>query len=282
MIDGPNIVGSFIGHADRTFDVKCNASSNHLLTSSEDGCVKLWNTKTYKCISTIVHNKHAEVLRSSWSFDDDQVLSKIYTAGSDGNAIIWANNPDRSDDSKQQQQQGGSIQMHKEHVFQHGSDSQLYVCEARADRMDLMVACDNRLILWDLHTLQPARTYSFYQLNDESDAAVAASTSRGSVFGGVRNQRNEIFVFDAKPDPSMHDLIGLALSDSSIRFVDLRCAAKQAMDSSISLPDQTSLSIDSLGHATSVSCCVDSDYCNDLTIYLLTICLSSTDNNLLS
>jgi len=248
MIDGPNIVGSFIGHADRTFDVKCNASSNHLLTSSEDGCVKLWNTKTYKCISTIVHNKRAEVLRSSWSYDDDHVLSKIYTAGSDGNAIIWANNPDRSDDNSN----GGSIKMHKEHVFQHGSDSQLYVCEARGDHMDLMVACDNRLILWDLHTLQPARTYSFYQLNDES--AAAASTVSGSVFGGVRNQRNEIFVFDAKPDPLMHDLIGLALSDSSIRFVDLRCAAEQTMDSSISLPDQTSLSIDSLGHATSVSC----------------------------
>lgn len=255
MIDGPNIVGSFIGHADRTFDVKCNSSSNHLLTSSEDGCVKLWNTKTYKCISTIVHNKRAEVLRSSWSYDDDRVLSKIYTAGSDGNAIIWANNPDRSDD-KQQQQQGGSVKMHKEHVFQHGSDSQLYVCEARAGNssMDLMVACDNRLILWDLQTLQPARTYSFYQLYDGSGAAAATAAASGSVFGGVRNQRNEIFAFDAKPDPSMHDLIGLALSDSSIRFVDLRCAAEQTMDSSISLPDQTSLSIDSLGHATSVSC----------------------------
>jgi len=190
----------------------------------------------------MVHNKQAEVLRSSWSYYN-QVLTKIYTAGSDGNAIIWSNCT-----LDQQQQQGGGVQMHKEHVFQHGTDSQLYVCEARVDSMDLMVACDNRLILWDLHSLQPAKTYSFYQLDDEPGGG-----SGGITFGGARNQRNEIFAFDAKPDPSMHNLIGLALSDSSIRFVDLRCTAEQTMDKSISLPDQTSLSIDGLGHATSVS-----------------------------
>lgn len=229
------IYRSYIGHKDRIFDIKYCQYTNQILSSSEDGSSKLWNAQSNKCVATMMHNKEAEVLRSTFIYSNN-VLNFINTAGSDGNAIIW-----KYDENEIQEKN----KIKKIHVFEHGEESQIYACESRTSTNELMIATDNRLIIWDLQTYNLSKIYDFYQLKSDN-----LSTN---TFGGERNPSNEVYAFDAKLCPTMDSIIGIALSDSSIRLIDVRNSNQQTDNMAISLASQTKITSDKLGHATSVS-----------------------------
>jgi hypothetical protein len=221
------VKNSFIGHKDKTFDVRLSAARKQLLSASEDGSCKVWDQETHKCSLTIVHNKAVEVLRAAFL---DSVEGGICTAGADGNAIIW-----------REEEEGGSRKARKVQVLEHGAEAQLYACETMHKSSDLLVAADNRMFIWDLNTFQPSRVYQF-------NGRLSSSES----FGGHRNPENEVYMFDAKSQPESHCLVGAAMSDSTVRLIDTRCA-DQASAQVVTLDLQEGLGSIKLGHATSVS-----------------------------
>ncbi|KAJ1437268.1 WD40-repeat-containing domain protein [Ochromonadaceae sp. CCMP2298] len=219
-------VKSFIGHKDRTFDLRLSAARKQLLSASEDGSCKVWDVETKKCALTIVHNKAVEVLRAAFL---DSVEGGICTAGADGNAVIW----------REEEEEGGSRKARKVHVLEHGAESQIYVCETMQKCSDLLVAADNRMIVWDLHSFQASRIYQFN----------AEATQES--FGGHRNPDNAVFVFDAKSQPDAASMVGATMSDSTVRLIDMRC--EQASAQVVALDLQQGLGGIKLGHATSIN-----------------------------
>lgn len=216
---------TFIGHKDRAFDVRCS-SEQCLISGSEDGTSKVWDVRTGKCQNTLIHNKEAEVLRAT--FLPDEI--GLCTCGSDGNAVLWTSI----------QQEGGGENFQRSHIFEHGKDAQIYVCEvSNQSQSEIVIAAENFLVVWDVSTLQQASLCTFGDTDDS-----------GPSFGGHRNPENSVFVFDAKINPKDHCVIGVALSDSSIRMLDRRCAPDQCISPFLSKP--ISSEIANIGHATSV------------------------------
>lgn len=225
VVEKATISRSFIGHKDRAFDVRYSADDYNMISGSEDGTSKVWDVKTGKCIKTLVHNKAAEVLRATFLSNPH---SGLCTCGSDGNAVLWTD-------------QEGSGNMQRAHVFEHGKDAQIYVCEvSNQAQSNMMVAAENFLVVWDVNSLQQASLHTFGDTDDT-----------GPSFGGHRNPENNVFVFDAKMNPVDNSIIGVALSDSSIRMLDLRCSPEQSISPFLSKP--VSSQITNIGHATSVS-----------------------------
>lgn len=225
-----HISKSFIGHKDRTFDLKFSQQRNQLLSSSEDGTCKIWDASSGKCCASIAHNKEAEVLRAEFLGAPG---TGICSGGSDGNVILWS-----VDDS--------TFEVKKLHVLQHGPEAQIYVCESpHSGPSSLIVAAENFLVVWDLETLQQSRMFTFHEL----------APGKGEVqepgFGGHRNPDNNVFVFDGKICPVQNEVVGVALSDSTIRMVDYRAPSDEAY-SIIHLARQFPQKV---GHATSVSAC---------------------------
>jgi WD40 repeat protein len=224
-----SIAKSFLGHKGRAFDVRFDMAGQKLITASEDGTCKVWDYSNSRCLKTIIHNKEAEVLRATFL---DNI--GICTSGSDGNAVLWSVEDCRDPTAK----------VEKAHVFEHGEEAQIYVCETI--NTDLLIAADNFMVLWDLTTLQQRRKYEFFDNADPSDP------ERPS-FGGHRNPDNDVYVFDAKINPANSDIISVALSDSTTRVLDTRTPGSEAI-ASVSLARLFAGSSEKIGHATSVRC----------------------------
>lgn len=228
-----NIKKSFIGHKDRTFDLRYSSQRDLLLSASEDGTCKIWDAKTGKCSASIVHNKEAEVLRACFLGAPEV---GVCTGGSDGNVILWSVDKGAS----------GTSEVKKLHVLQHGAEAQMYVCETPShESSDLIVAAENFLVVWDLDSLQQSRVFNFQEL------AAGRGEVQGPGFGGHRNPENNVFVFDAKICPALDQVIGVALSDSTIRMLDSRAPSSEAY-STIHLARQVDTATVKIGHATSV------------------------------
>ena len=103
------IVGSFIGHTARSFDVQLCNDSLHCISASEDGTARLWDISSRKCIATLKHNVKSEVLRVG-SIDE-----LLCTCGSDGRVVLW-----------QKDEKGSGFSA--VHEVSHG-DNQIYACE---------------------------------------------------------------------------------------------------------------------------------------------------------
>jgi len=234
-----SISKSLIGHhKDRTFDLKYSQQRNQLLSASEDGTCKIWDANTGKCLTSIVHNKDAEVLRAEFLSSPEV---SICSGGSDGNVILWS-----VDDS--------TSEVKKLHVLQHSPEAQIYVCESpHNDPASLIIAAENYLVGWDLETLQQSRMFTFH------DLAPGKGEVQEPGFGGHRNPENNVFVFDGKICPIQNEVVGVALSDSTIRMVDYRASSLEAY-SIIHLARQFPQKV---GHATSVSILCDLHFVSD-------------------
>ena len=234
MIHNPN---SLIGHQGRCFDLRFfnqnnDSQENLLLSASEDGTAKLWNTKAKKCLHTFQHNKSSEVLRANFLCLPDGTSEKLCTAGSDGKAVIWKYGPEEKPSVI--------------HNISHQSEeSQIYVCETNpAEPQHLLTAADNHLYLWDIEhsSYSKAHNWEFF-----------VSDEKGTHFGGAeRNPNAESYVFDAKWSPDTPNLLTVILSDNTMKLIDIR--TKEAI--SLSFPvevysEEQSNSI-KLGHPTSV------------------------------
>jgi WD40 repeat protein len=210
---------SLIGHQGRCFDLRFSSEDTDplLLSSSEDGTAKLWDTDKRKCLQTFVHNKSCEVLRSSFlpirSDTSDNNSSFLCTAGSDGKVIIWKYSTDSSSNEKPCVLQQLS---HK------NEESQIYVCEYNPlQRNLLLTAADNQLRLWDLEASNSPSVVS-YQHSFCWDFYCSDSVSDDH-FGGIeRNPDREAYVFDAKWHPSLPNIILSILSDNTMKKIDIR------------------------------------------------------------
>lgn len=182
-----------------------------------------------------MHNKNAEVLRCCFlatESDDDQM---ICTAGSDGNIIIWKN--DIKTDSNNTQ-----VKFHKEQTVRHDDKSQIYTCEAllqnnKSSRQFITAADDSKLCLWDLNRLDSPLEWTFQSISEIG-------------FGGERNPNNLAYLFDAKQNYSSHNTLAVAVSDGSIRSIDIR--EKSTSNSIFTLNHKELCNQSSIGYATSV------------------------------
>ena len=104
-----SIIGSFIGHTARSFDVQLCCDFSRCISGSEDGTAKVWDIKTRKCHATLKHNVKSEVLRVG------RVEKLLCTCGSDGRAVLW-----------QEDDNNGTYSA--VHEIDHG-DNQIYACE---------------------------------------------------------------------------------------------------------------------------------------------------------
>ena len=168
-----------------------------------------------------MHCKEDEVLRVS--FVDG--IKVICTAGADGNVIVWA-------ESKPAEpifdQEGTKVVNHKRHYHKvctlgHG-EGQVYVCErlhapsptttsSEGLSGGIITAADNMLYLWDLglNAVSEPRTWTFQNLANGYDKA----------YGGPRNEENMAFIFDAKSSNRQPEVLVVALSDGTVRVVDI-------------------------------------------------------------
>jgi WD40 repeat protein len=211
---------SLIGHQGRCFDLRFSSEDIDplLLSSSEDGTAKLWDTNKRKCLQTFVHNKSCEVLRSSFlpslqSNMSDKNVSFLCTAGSDGKVVLWKYSTDVSSN------QTPCVLQQLSHK---NEESQIYVCEYNPlQRNLLLTAADNQLRLWDLEVSAASSSVS-YQQSFCWDFYCSDSQSDDCFGGTQRNPDREAYVFDAKWHPSFSDIILSILSDNTMKEIDIR------------------------------------------------------------
>ena len=259
------IQGSLLGHQGRCFDLRFHPVDNNvLLSASEDGSVKLWNVEKRSCLQTFVHNKEAEALRAGF------INKYVCSAGSDGKVHLWShldeNDASASNTSETAQDSSnkapntskGHTKGKKVHTLQHRTESsQVYVCEAQvlsnattASYQEaltstlLLTAADSDVYLWDVEYSTAATRMWNYTTSTEDETAV---------FGGIhRNPDKEVFVFDTKWCPNSPHEAALALSDSTIRLLDIRQSQSSVLSLSLAIEELEQSGV-KLGHATSVN-----------------------------
>ncbi len=235
QLDDVKIHGNLIGHQGRCFDLRLQPDdSNRLLSASEDGNAKLWDIGKRSCIHTFVHNKNCEVLRSAFVSSD-----RVCTTGSDGKVMIWNSRTDILQSSTPSA------------TLAHSNESsQIYVCEPLPSSTDgsgvhgsplMLTAADSEVYLWDIDSQQ---TNSIWQFTTPS--------SQIEGFGGdSRNPNRDVYVFDAKWRPNACHEAVVALSDSTLRILDVR-HKNPAMTLSLEIEELAVAGLN-LGHATSVN-----------------------------
>ena len=182
----------------------------------------------------------------------------ITTCGSDGKAIIWKRYNDESGDvidseknedekalsSSAKQESGrdtgaeelgnyrGKRRTRKEAILPHG-EKQIYACESlnisSSTSCLFMTAADSSVYLWDVNACTEERQSSPSHIwtvgANSSNSNSPVNTPDGAVaqgYGGPRNPDNQVYIFDAKVNPTGVNVIALALSDGNIRQIDIR------------------------------------------------------------
>ena len=191
-----SILYSLHGHIGRCFDIRADSSMTRALTCSEDGTARLWDIQRRKELFMFDHSTTDEVLRCAIL---DESCSAICTAGADGKAILWALDSNA----------GESFYVP---TFELNHKDQIYSCEGLSNGR-LLTAADDEVHIWDLeHAFKGSVGFRFENIDD--------SASR--VFGGERNPDNKAFVFDAKVNPMDESTIAVALSDGTLRIIDIK------------------------------------------------------------
>eukprot|EP01038_Epipyxis_sp_PR26KG_P004531 gene4531-6396_t len=211
---------SYLGHTGRIFDLRYNKTCKFIVSSSEDSSVKVWHELfdgNIECVATLMHDKECEILRASFipnassSITDENIYSEIKTictCSSDGNAFIW--NLQLTEDVVERKNLKTRIKYVKSDIIlKHNENAQIYVCEINLNRNEIITAADDVLYIWNL-------------LNLTSNPFIQRFESYGSSFGGQRNPENIPYIFDAKICPQYDYIIAIALSDTTIRLVDMR------------------------------------------------------------
>jgi WD40 repeat protein len=257
IIQNSKIQGSLLGHQGRCFDLRFHpCEPNVLLSASEDGSVKMWNAHKRTCLQTFLHNKDAEALRAGF------IHKYICSAGSDGQVHLWSYLEDDQSPGDQHASATSSATLRcpkgkKVHTLQHRTEnSQIYVCEAQVldnnaasyqeglNSTQLLTAADSEVYLWDVeHSATASRMWNY----------TTSTEAETTVFGGIhRNPDREVFVFDAKWCPHSPHEAAIALSDSTIRLLDIRQSQASVLSLSLAIEELEQSGI-KLGHATSVN-----------------------------
>lgn len=197
------IQSNLLGHQGTCFELRSYNDPRYLLSASEDGSGKLWDTQHKKCISTFLHNKDCEVLRIT------HVNNHVLTAGSDGNVKIWNCPKDQIMLNQKGNSFKSSLSKTLDHKAQH---AQIYVCEVNVLNSNIVLtAADSDAFVWDIEQGITISKYHYLSSLPESQS-----------FGGTRNPQNEVYIFDAKWNPQIPHQAALALSDGTIRLLDTR------------------------------------------------------------
>lgn len=222
-----------VGHQRRSFDIRLwfpqdpasqTQDSALCLTASEDGTAKLWNVGSGKSEYTFKHSKTSEVLRATFI----KGARVICCCGADGKAAVWS------------EVAGAPSRRKYEIVCQldHG-EGQIYVCEKLGgDNFEtavdkggalsgaILTGADDKLYLWDLakNAAAEPNCWSFQSLESykkEHQSQSQAGVEKATSFGGPRNDENMAFIFDAKPSSTDPWRIAVALSDGSVRIINV-------------------------------------------------------------
>jgi WD40 repeat protein len=235
-----------IGHQGRCFDLRfprfvpgegnSELSDSWLLSASEDGTAKLWNTDMKKCVHTFHHNKSCEVLRAAFLFPAEQHQNLICTSGSDGKSIIW-----RYENSSSTEK---PVPIHT--LAHQNEESQVYVTESNEqDPNSLLTAADHQLFVWNIEysSYNKIFTKEFYLKDKE-----------GVLFGGEnRNPNAEAYVFDAKWSLENSNVVNAILSDNTMKLIDIRANETSSFAFPQTIYDESLNEMRKLGHPTSVN-----------------------------
>jgi len=127
----------------------------------------------------------------------DASLTRLCTGGADGVAHVWQEGRDERSFSQVAS-------------FEHDGE-QLYACELLGD--GLLTAAGDCIKLWSLNAPSAPTEWRFLAHGGEEAARV---------FGGPRNPDACVYVFDAAPCPAAPHLLAAALSDATVRVLDMR------------------------------------------------------------
>ena len=192
--------------------------------------------KFLQACATLKHNKESEVLRVAFL---NATSTLIATCGADGRAILWkSSNYDSTDVNTNVEGIASSNEveknrMKKEAILPHGP-TQIYACESLniSDGASslFMTAADSSVFLWDANSCfgnastTPAHVWTVdsNSSNNVSPVNTPGDGQEGSGYGGPRNPDNQIYIFDAKVNPTQSNVIALALSDGNVRQIDIR------------------------------------------------------------
>jgi WD40 repeat protein len=210
-----------LGHKGRTFDARFSLDHHTLLTACEDGAAALWNLSTRSIQSVLWHNKETEVLRAAFLGPSNM---HIVTCGADGTAIIWDSQSDHTGDHPSSSNGRKSVKYSKRCMMSHGQ-AQIYACEVPKGGSMLITAADSELFQWDItagNVESPIRKWDVSAALSNSASDIDSNSDRIS-YGGPRNPDHQVFIFDAKISPSNQSVVSVALSDGTVRQIDLRC-----------------------------------------------------------
>jgi hypothetical protein len=89
----------------------------------------------------------------------------------------------------------------------------------------LITAADSQLFQWDVtngNVESPLCKWDVNAALSGSANGIDSNSDRIS-YGGPRNPDHQVFIFDAKISPSNQSIVSVALSDGTVRQIDLRC-----------------------------------------------------------
>jgi hypothetical protein len=239
-----------------------NVNSDLITTCGADGRAIIWKTNQELNFNTSTN--------STSNPKSDQNISEhtVQAANTD-------NNTKNNNSTEKKKNEKRNVQ--KLSVLTHGS-GQIYACECLdlfSSSSLLMTAADSSVYLWDINnsTNSNPNSSSNSNTNPNSDPnpnpssdsnlpvhtwTVNANTNASHKneketvsspnFGGPRNPENQVFIFDAKVNPNNKTIIALALSDGTVRQIDVRSPIMSRFDVSKITPPSppSSLSLPSL------------------------------------
>lgn len=192
------ILGNFIGHKGRVFDLRYSLDETKMISASDDGKAIIWDVATKKIIARLNHSDEVEILRVCELKD-----GLILCCCSDGRGVIW----ERDSSGEYNYQRSARILDHE--------GAQIYSCEniqpQENTSKSFFTAADDKLRLWDLSTFTEVGRW----LTDRSNTDDPS-------FGGERNPENLTYIFDAKASNIYPTLISMALSNGTVRVIDIR------------------------------------------------------------
>jgi WD40 repeat protein len=196
MIKKSKILYNFIGHKGRVFDIRYSIDESKIISASEDGKAIIWDLVSKKSLKLLNHSDEVEILRVCELSD-----GVICCCLSNGQGVIWTR------DSNGEYNRSETLLDHQ--------TAQIYACEriqpADSASNSFFTAADDTLRLWDVSTLTEIGQW----LTDRSNAGDPS-------FGGERNPENMTYIFDAKASSIHPTLVSMALSDGTVRVIDVR------------------------------------------------------------